>query len=188
MVVDHHVVVAQAARIAKGQDLPVEAAVKDDARVAERAIGDKHGHLTDHVVDDLVEQHDAQGIGTGLTVDLDTQDGLQPVDRRQRLYDAHELRLVDRRKRGPAGAAGEDLAQRHRAPGKIGERKLTVKIEDAVRDGGLLGEDFAAPDQRRERHQSANPPAPSHDTTLAAAPCHSELTMPWARLGDEAQS
>jgi len=54
---------------AEVQDLAVKAAVEDNGRIAQWAIGHSHRHAAQLVVDDFVPGQDAQRIGPGLAVD-----------------------------------------------------------------------------------------------------------------------
>ena len=82
-VVHDEVAVAEEAADTEGVDSVPHAAVEGDGGVAEGAESDEDRLAAYHVVDDLVPGHYLEGVGTGVAVDFDGDDGLhfgEPVD------------------------------------------------------------------------------------------------------------
>ena len=57
----------------EGLGPPRHLGLEKDARAAQRAVGERHGHPADHVVEHLVPIEDAQRIGARITLNLDAE-------------------------------------------------------------------------------------------------------------------
>ena len=139
------VAVAHLAAGAEVQHPSAHPPVEDDSRVAEGAVGDCDGHAAHLVVDYLVPYEDGQGVGPGVPVYLQAQDGLVLSHVLGSASHFHVLRVVDRGDLVAQRAAGNDLAVEHRVLGEVrlppeGEvlgRRLVQRIAGA--GGGRRG-------------------------------------------------
>src|SRR5690606_21247029 len=73
---------AQVASVAESQDFLVHFAAEDDGAVAQRAVGDEDRLTIQHVIDDLMPEHNGKRVSACLALDFQHDDGrlrLQPV-------------------------------------------------------------------------------------------------------------
>src|SRR5690606_3455854 len=74
--------VAQVASVAESQHFLVHFAAEDDGAVTQRAIGDEDRLTIQHVIDDLMPEHNGKRVSACLALDFQHDDGrlrLQPV-------------------------------------------------------------------------------------------------------------
>jgi hypothetical protein len=99
--------------------------------VAERTVGDHHRTARDDVVDDLVPGEDPDGVGPGLAVHREHDDGL-PVGQEVDLVDRREPGLVDGRDAVRRRTAGDD-------GGGLDERLGQVRVGHVVQGRRSVG-------------------------------------------------
>ena len=161
-VVHDEVAVSELSGRAEIEQASVQPAVEGDGRVAERTEGDRHRKAVQGVVDNLVPGQDLEGIGLGLSLVLDDDDGLDVFDPLVGRFLGHELRLVDGGDAVLRRASGEDLLIRNRMllevrlPPQSGEERLVAGGQNGL-NTRIGAPDAQAQDRRqRQRRESSH--------------------------------
>ena len=161
----------------------LQAAVEGDGGVAERAERHEPRPTAEHVVDNLVPDHDLQGIGPRHTgpIGLVLGQGDHRLGRIQpavRISDRDGAGIVDGGNPVARGATGQDLVQRHAGAGEVRRPPAGVDAEGAAvlqggrgrRSIGAMFRGRAALPGRRPGH-AGDPGRPGHaDSRLPEKP------------------
>jgi hypothetical protein len=148
-VVHHQVGVPQPPGRPEVEHLPVDGAFEHQTRVAQRAVRDDQRLPGNHVVDDLVEGEDRQGVGAGVAVQVDDEHGIARLQPLAGGCHVLEQRRVDGWDPIRWRPAGPDLLQRHRR-------------RDLLAGGGAL----PRPRRRSIRRLAARSPLSRHRAVL----------------------
>ena len=129
---------------AKVQHGSVNLPLEHDSRVAERAVRHRQRHTVDVVVDDLVPDQDAQGIGPRFVGD---HHGDHRLDTRKTVMagNGNGAGIVDGRNAVPWRSARQNVSEIDRVPGEVGPRPLVAPQGPRWRAPAAPGREPAPP-------------------------------------------
>ena len=113
---------------------PVNAGVIQNARPTQGAVGEGHRHTADDVVEHLVPVHDAQRVGTRITVDGDTEH-LFVVGQVFGVPGVDQLGVDQRRDTVLDDAAPSDLLNADVVRNAAAEKEAEVRVDDGIEVG-----------------------------------------------------